>query len=193
MANSGITNADLVNYVPDYLTGSAREFFRTLNPQQTDSLAHLQQALTDHFDSDNRRQVALQKFYQADQTPRETVAEYYCRIKELGCAAFSNLSDQERAQQVLACMRQGLWPDIRHALIGTATPASPKVLKMTAEAVKMEIRNIPTDAPTTAADIRALILELRAMTIYDTCNRIPAITRLGHRPTTPTQCSTKQQ
>ncbi len=35
MNNSGIHDHDLVNYVPDYLTGSAREFFRTLTPDHT--------------------------------------------------------------------------------------------------------------------------------------------------------------
>ncbi len=176
MHNSGIRDQDLVNYVPDYLTGSAREFFRTLTPDNTATLAAFRQTLVGHFDSDSRRQASLQKFYQADQHDRETVADYYCRMKEISRAAFSNLDDQARAQQVLARMRQGLRPDIRRALIGTAAPASPEALKLTAEAVEMEIRQVPTTTPATTADIRALVAELKTTTQSDFIfyNNIPS-------------------
>ena len=62
-------------------------------------------------------------------------------------------------------MRQGLHPEIRHALIGTVAPATPEALKMAAEAIEIEMCNISTDAPATTADIRALISELRAANI----------------------------
>ena len=66
MTNSGIRDNKLANYVPDFLAGSAREFFRTLTPEHTDTLAHFRTQLVNHFDSDNRRRAALQKFYQAE-------------------------------------------------------------------------------------------------------------------------------
>ena len=182
MLNSGITDDELVNYIPDYLTGSTREFFCTLTPNQTDTLAHFRRALVNHFNSNNQCQASLQKFYQADQAPRESVADYYCCIKELGQAAFSNIDKQAHAQQVLARMRQGLQPNIRCALIGMATPASPETLKMTAEAIEMELRNVPMDAPATTANIQALIAELWATSIHHNTQTNLTITCLSTGP-----------
>ena len=63
---------------------------------------------------------------------------------------------------------------------------SPEALKMTAEAIELELRNDATTVPATSADIRALITELRSTSINSSYDRNstshPTIARFSNDP-----------
>ena len=65
--NNQIPEAQMRNYLPDFLSGTAREFFRTLGDQQVDTFEHLRTAFTNQFNSQACTQAALQQFYCAEQ------------------------------------------------------------------------------------------------------------------------------
>ena len=172
--NNQIAEADIRNYLPDFLSGTAREFFRTLNENQIDTFAHLRTVFMTQFNSQARTQAALQQFYRADQRPNEPSGAYYCRLKALARAAFHEQDNAARTQQVAARMKQGLRPEIRRALIGQQFQTA-EALRTTAEAVELELAATAAPAPATKSDIKALISAMKNTKLNGSTPGIDAI------------------
>ena len=169
--NNQIAEADIRNYMPNFLSGTAREFFRTLNENQVDTFTHLRTAFTTQFNSQARTQAALQQFYRADQRTNEPSGAYYCRLKALACTAFHDQDDAARTQQVAARMKQGMCPEIRRALIGQQFQTA-EALRTTAEAVELELAATTTPAPATKSDIKALIAAMKDTQLNGSTSRM---------------------
>ena len=163
--NNHIPDERIADHIVDFLTGLAREFYRTLGQRDRASLERLREVFVQHFNSRSRTQVALQKFYRADQLPNESVSSFYCRLKSLARAAFPDLDQITRSQNVASRLLQGFVPQIRRTLAGRELD-NPEVIRSAAEAVEIELSSIPVE-PTVATsdDIKQLIAEIRQTNI----------------------------
>ena len=173
MANHGLQQQQAGQYLPDLLTGTASEFFRTLAPPTTDNLENLRAAFVAQFASATRRQIALQAFYQADQKAGETASQYYCRLKSVARAAYQGQTADVRGQQVAARMRQELRPEIKRLMIGQQF-ANTEDLRSAAEAIEVELQTLGPANPVTKTDLQELVSAVQEVRInQDACKKPP--------------------
>ena len=172
--NCNISEEQASRYLPDFLIGTAREFFRTLNQQQLQNIITIRQAFIAQFATQARRQAALQNFYQAQQLSNETGNQYCCRLKTLARAAFHDQDQAVRAQHVAARMKQGLRAEIKRALIGHELGTAEE-LRATIEGIEMEMAAASVEAaPADRGELRDVIQALKA-TILECKQRPPTV------------------
>jgi hypothetical protein len=125
-------------YLPTYLTGTAKELYRTLEQAVLADPVQLRAAFVQHFESPARRSAALTKFYGCSQMPYESVTSYYCRMKRLSRTALHDLDQATRNAQVLTRFRQGLLKTIKRCLMGHEFTTVEEI-RLAAENVEVEM------------------------------------------------------
>ncbi len=161
-------------YIPDFLVGTAQEFYRTLLAPQLRDVTTLRDAFVAQFATQARRQAALQNFYQANQLPTESANQYYCRIKALARAAFHNQDAVVRAQHVTARMRQGIRPEIKRILVGREF-ATAEELRATIENIEIDVAATNSVTAATKDDLKELIQNFKDTMVANKSKSVPNI------------------
>ena len=169
-------------YLPDFLVGTAQEFYRTLPEAQLRDVTTLRNAFVNHFATQARRQAALQNFYKADQSPSESANQYYYGLKTLARAAFHNTDAAARAQQVTGRMRQGIRPDLRRILIGRDFETA-EDLRAAIENIELEIASPKDTTAVTREDLKEILQSLKNTSIDNRPNRISNINAIDEGDT----------
>ena len=108
-----LTNASVMQLMPDFLEGSALEYFRSLTQEQQANWEACRPVLTEHFTGPTRTIAASEQFYGRDMRASESIDTYFCCLKDLARLAFHNLPAADRDSQVLTRFRRGLTEPLR--------------------------------------------------------------------------------